>query len=1160
MADNNLIRITHALQHLRDGMAPYVAHELEEAFGEDWWQYSVLNRLNDVQRSGLPVSGFQEKLIGSLDCLNCLTLFADIHWNEVFSRKLSKEHRNWAIELKSVRARQSHPTPDKKFNDSDTWRALDTMTRLCEQIDGEQTEKIRELQRDFKYGSPTGTTAVLEAPTALPQVQNPPKAKAGASPPPAPPISVAPQGWRSIIQPQIDVQQGRYKNAEFAADLAQVARGEAAAEYQDPVEFFARTYVTEGMAGLLVQSLKRISGKDGEPVIELKTAFGGGKTHSMLALYHALRGRAPLAKIPNLKPILERAGLQNLPNAHVAVLVGTALDPNKSKRPPYMPGITINTIWGEMAAQIARSANNPKLYDLIKASDKNGRSPGSETLKELFDKAGPCVILLDELVAYGRKLSDKADIPAGTFANFISFIQELTEAARASKKSLVVASIPESDIEIGGAYGKIVLETIERTFGRMESIWKPVAANEGFEVVRRRLFLGCKDEPARAAVCNAFSEMYAQNPNDFPMETKEVEYRERLLSCYPIHPEIFDRLYTDWATLDGFQRTRGVLRMMAAVIHELWMSNDSSLMIMPGSLPMDVPPVRDEITHYLPEGWNAIVDAEVDGKKSIPYQKEQQQPRFANRQACRRLTRTIFLGSAPTGRQTNIKGIEASRIRLGTIQPRETISDFNDALSALASSLTYLFTNPSGDRYWFDTRPTLRKTVEDRATQIKTPDIEYEIEKRLRKVRKEPPFEGVHTVPSSSLDVPDEQTARLVVLHPNDSFKRGREDCAALTAAADILNNRGNTPRIYRNMLAFAAPDAELVKSLEQTVRIYLAWQSIKEDSEDLNLDAAQNRETRNNVERYERTVDDQLREAYCWLLTPHIDRSRDIKVIRWTPDRLSGGNESFVAKAAKKMLQNEQVITKWAPALLKMELDNLLWRDSNHIQIKTLWEQLCTYCYLPRLAAERVLTDAILTGLNSTEFFAWAAAVDGERYVDLKYNLYLSHADRSGYLVKIPAAEAQLAVEEAKRRAEEEQRREAETVLASKSRAASGAESGTIILTKEDDPPAVGPAIFGDGPYAPQGNADAPAIQPAPRPKNTRFYMSADLDTTRINRDMQKLAEEVIQHLTAVPGASVKVSLEVEAQYDKGFPPQTVRTVSENCRTLRVRSSEFDE
>ena len=214
----------------------------------------------------------------------------------------------------------------------------------------------------------------------------------------------------------------------------------------------------------------------------------------------------------------------------------------------------------------------------------------------------------------------------------------------------MVASIPESVIEIGGDAGKTALETIEHTFGRMEAIWKPVTASEGFEVVRRRLFLDCKDPDGRDAVCAKFSQMYIENQNDFPIEVKEVEYRQRMISCYPIHPEVFDRLYEDWATLERFQRTRGVLRLMASVIHELWMGNDAGFMIMPGSIPLDVPNVRDELTRHLSEGWNALVDREVDGRESIPYQTDKTNIRYGGRLVARRVARTVMLGSAPTVR------------------------------------------------------------------------------------------------------------------------------------------------------------------------------------------------------------------------------------------------------------------------------------------------------------------------------------------------------------------------------------------------------------------------------------------------------------------------------------------------------------------------------
>lgn len=984
----NYTKVQQAFRVLHPLLAGYICQEMRREYQDNWWQ-EVLMTLSDQVRDLPDDNGDYAALMDSLDMANCLRLF-DRKWNDLFKRKLSIDYRTWAKELMGVRNKLAH-IGGTDFSEDDTWRALDTMARLCEAFDDEAAEEIRKILRQLRYGSAEGSTNVVE-------VAAPTKPKAAHTGIMSKTLSGLPS-WRDVMEPHPDVAQGRYKNAEFAADLAQVARGEGAFEYRDPVEFFARTYVTEGMTGLLVQALKRVSGKDGEPVIQLKTAFGGGKTHSMLALYHMMRG----------------------------------------------------------------------------------------------------------------------------------------------KNSLVVASIPESNIEIGGEAGKNALETIEHTFGRMESIWKPVAANEGFEVVRRRLFLDCKDPEARDRVCTAFSQMYQNNPGDFPADTKEVDYRDRMISCYPIHPEIFDRLYDDWSTLERFQRTRGVLRLMAAVIHELWMGSDASAMILPGSISLDAPNVRDELIRYLPEGWNSIVNTEIDGKNSVPYQKDQSNQRYGRIMASRRVARTIMLGSAPTVRSQSVRGIEASRIRLGVVQPGENIADFNDALNTLRGSLAYLYTNTSGDRYWFDTRPTLRKTAQDRATQVAEADVEEEIETRLKKLRKEEPFAGLHVCPASSLDVSDDQAVRLVILRPDETYRANASSALALTAAENILNTRGTAPRIYRNMLAFVAPDQEAVISLKQAVRDFRAWRSIQDDKETLNLDVTQNREVDANLHRSNDTVEARIRETYCWLLTPEIDRFVDMKTILWDATRISGGTDSIVSRASRKMQQSETLITKWAPALLQMELDEVLWKDADHIQIKKLWEYLCTYCYLPRLAKFSVLEDAIRTGLNSQEYFALAAGYTGDRYVELRYNQFVDCINTSDLLVKLDPARKQLLAEKS-----------APAVVVQPTQTAQGGEQPTLFNLPPDAP--IDPTVTLHQPPTAQ-----PAAVPAP-PKNTRFYMTAELDTTRINRDVQRLVEEVITHLLSADGCKVSVTLDVTADAPDGLSTPIVRTVMENCKTLKVKDFGVDE
>lgn len=1127
-------RILHPL------MAGYIGQEFGRVYKNGWWQ-EVLDALSD--QYDLPEAGDYGELIDSLDVMNCLRLI-DRRWNEVFRTKLSLDYRTWAKELVGVRNKAAH-IGGQDFSKSYAERALDTMALLCEGFDAEGVEEIRAIYRKVRYGSEEGSVAA--EPTAAPAQKKASRQNEGVM---TKSFGKNLPSWREVMQPHPDVAEGRYRAAEFAADLAQVSRGEGSIEYRDPVEFFNRTYVTEGMAGLLVESLQRISGQGGEPVIQLKTAFGGGKTHSMLALYHLVHGGIRADHIPSLKPILERAGLNELPKANVAVLVGTSLDPTRKKNPPNLPKYTVNTIWGEMAYQLVTSAGAPELYAIVSDADRKGVSPGSEALKTLFDACGPCLVLMDELVAYAKKIYGVDGLPAGSFDNFITFIQEITEAARASKNSIVVASIPESDREIGGDAGQIALEAIEHTFGRMESIWKPVAANEGFEVVRRRLFLDCKDPESRDAVCNAFSSMYQENASDFPLAAKEVEYRDRMISCYPIHPEIFDRLYGDWATLETFQRTRGVLRLMSAVIHELWMANDSSAMIMPGSIPLNVSNVRDELVRYLPETWNSIVDREVDGKDSIPYQKDRENHRYGQKLAARRVARTIMLGSAPSTaalRDQTLRGLETSSIRLGVVQPGENIADFNDALNTLHGSLSYLYNNQGGTRYWFDTKPTLRKTSEDRASQVSDADVTMEIEERLGKLRGEYPFSKIHICPVSSNDIPDDQTARLVILRPQHSFRRanGKDSGQALTTIEEFLNTRGTSPRVYRNMLAFVAPDEDKLRDLQAEVKRLIAWQSILSDKDDLNLDGGQEREAESSLKRSDTTVKQRIKETYCWLLVPYIDQYEDIKTIQWEISNLGGGDDEIVPKTIKKMIQGEQIISAWAPALLKMSLDELLWKDSNDISVKRLWEYLCTYCYLPRLANYEVLEEAIRKGIHSTEFFGIAAGYTGDRYIDLKLNENVYAINKSDLLVKPSVAMKQIM---------EQQKQQAEQQGAQNAGTGGGSAQGAVTNSVGES----------NGQYQTGGSSTQTGAGTdsgaAAAPKNTRFFMSAKLDNTRVNKNVNDYLTEVIQHLMSVDGADVELTLEVSVSAPGGIPSSTVRTVSENCRTLKIQNFGFED
>ena len=1116
---SNHQRVTEGFQALTEVLAPYVARELGAKYGMEWWNEGVLGVLYDNQKRDLPADGGDEELIHRLDAARCLILI-DVQWENLFRRKLSREHRTWVKELLATRNKWAHKGR-RDMSDEDAWRALDTMTRLIEQMDSEATERLRALARTVRYGAEGPSTAVRE----VEERKSSEREKDTGVLTVSPRQGVRP--WREIARPHPDVAAGRYRQAEFAADLSQVARGTAEVEYQDPVEFFARTYLTEGIRGLLLQALNRIIGNGGEPVIQLKTAFGGGKTHSLLALYHLLRGRAPLDKLPHVVELLKEAGIERVPAARVAVVVGTAMNPTKERRPPNLPGITVRTLWGEIGAQLAEQAGDKKLYDHVRSADRKGVPPGSETLRELFDACGPCLILIDELVAYARKIYGVEGLPAGSFDAVQTFIQELTEAVRSSKNTALVATIPESDIEIGGQAGQETLSRIEHTFGRMEAIWKPVGSEEGFEVVRRRLFLPLDDEPARDDVCRAFSALYRDGGGEFPAECREARYLERMKACYPIHPEVFDRLYNDWATLERFQRTRGVLRLMAAVIHDLWIRNDASLMIMPGALGLDAVTVREELTRYLPEGWTSVLESDVDGRNSGPLRIDSENPRFGQVMAGRRVTRTIFLGSAPHVAEQQVRGVEDVRVRLAVVQPGEQVSVFNDALSQLSDRLTYLYRK--GRRYWYDTRPNLRRTVEERAQQFTDDQVESEIERRVRDAtrRERGDFKGVHACPTSSSDVPDEQEARLVVLRPSESHKSSDEESAALMAAGDTLANRGASSRQNRNTLGFLAPDREVMEGLKQEARRFLAWQSVVRDHDALNLDAYQRREASEGEKDSDKTVRLRLNEAYRWLLVPtqHVANA-NVGSLEWDVARATGNGDSIVARASRRMRGSEHLIVKWSPALLKMELDRWFWKDHDYVAVKTVWDALSAYCYLPRLRDQAVFVDAIQDGITSGDYFGYATSVSPDsRYEGLNLGTPAAaiYVDAASVLVKPDVARAQIEME-------------------------------------RPEPGAPGPEP-GRGPGAPPiPGGPTPGEQPPGPRLRRRFFGTVEINPDRAGRDMGQVAEEVLQHLTTLKSGKVKVTVEIEAEVREGVSDDVQRVINENCQTLRFKSHGFEE
>ncbi|HEX7027379.1 MAG TPA: Swt1 family HEPN domain-containing protein [Gammaproteobacteria bacterium] len=1113
MAITNQERIGKAMELLRQGLGPFIKREFDNVFQAEAEAKAAAYAGSD--------RALAKKALAEWDVAPLLKLMWE-SWNEVFRRTLGHAERTLVSELRDVRNRWAH---QERFSSDDAYRALDSAHRLLLAVSAPEAADIEKMKTELlrlRFDE---------------QVRGE-KRKAGGSL-----IDAATSGglkpWREIVTPHKDVASGRYQQAEFAADLWQVHLGEGSDEYKHPEEFFRRTYLTESLKRMLVGAVQRLSGQGGDPVVQLQTNFGGGKTHSMLALYHLFSGATP-GKLPGIDAVLADADVEKLPKARRVVLVGNKISPgNPAKKPD---GTIVRTLWGELAWQLG----GKQAFARIAADDENATSPG-DAIRELFNEYGPCLILIDEWVAYARQLHDQSDLPAGSFETQFTFAQALTESAKLASNCLLVISLPASDtagsphthaddVEVGGVRGREALDRLRNVIGRVESSWRPASAEEGFEIVRRRLFeplAGPEQFKQRDVVARTFTDFYRTQAAEFPPECRNADYEKRMQAAYPIHPEVFDRLYTDWSTLVKFQRTRGVLRLMAAVIHSLWEKGDRNPLILPSTLPIDDPRVQFELTRYLSDNWVPVIEKDVDGPNSLPLQIDGEVPNLGKLHATRRIARTIYLGSAPTSDAAH-RGLEDRRIKLGCAMPGESPAIFGDALRRLAATATYLYQD--GPRFWYSTQPTVTKLAEDRADQIKrdSDKIYHELERRLRMdIRNPGDFSRIHPLPNSGSDVSDDLEARLVILGPDHPYSKEAGNSAE-TAAKEILESRGTTPRLFRNTLIFLAADKVRLDDLEEAICKYLAWDSILAETDVLDLSPFQVKQAQTQKHAADGAVTARLPETYQWLLVP--EQRNPQAPITWQPIRVSG-NDALAVRTSKKLRSEELLITTLGSTILRKHLDDVpLWRG-NHVVIRQLVEDFARYLYLPRVADPMVLINAVQDGLNlitwTSDTFAYAESFDEKagRYLGLRAGQRIMVTqDSTSLLVKPEVASAQI---------------EAETSQIQK--------QGEKNRPTPDDGTSTGNGDQGNKPDPATTGSTANA---APR----RFHGSVQLDPERAGRDASKVAEEVISHLVGLIDSEVRVTLEIEAIIPNGAPDHVVRTVTENSQSLKFTTHGFEK
>ncbi|ADC90220.1 ATPase (AAA+ superfamily)-like protein [Thermocrinis albus DSM 14484] len=522
-----------------------------------------------------------------------------------------------------------------------------------------------------------------------------------------------------IAQPHRDIVEGKLTMDVFAADLWEVVKGTAKQDYQDPHLFFSKTYMTNGLKNILDIAKERLEGKRGDAIIQLQTPFGGGKTHTLIALYHKAREWG----------------------AKVAVFDGTAPDP-RDVRP-----------WEEIERQLTGE---------VKLT-KGDISPGKEKLAKLLEENAPVLILMDEILAYATKSAGVKIGDSDLSAQTLAFIQELTGAVSSVGNALLVLTLPSSILELYDENAQRILETLTKIIGRTAKIYAPVGDEEIEHVVRARLFEKVDESEAKKVV-NEFVE-YAKREG-LLSEDEAENYRQKFLRSYPFKPEVIDVLYKRWGSFPTFQRTRGVLRLLSLVIYDLMKENKPFIRL--GDFNLNNKEIRRELIEHIGSEWDSIIAQDITsddaGAKKVDAAIGSA---YTSYKLGTKVSTTIFMMSF-SGRGE--RGTSIREIKHSVALPELPSSVIDTTINHLKEKLYYL----SDDGLFFTNQANLNKIIVDREGVISDDEI-YEEEKNIvnKYLPKSSPVFKWYINPQFSRDVPDSPELKLIILDrskPEDEF------------------------------------------------------------------------------------------------------------------------------------------------------------------------------------------------------------------------------------------------------------------------------------------------------------------------------------------------------------------------------------------------------
>lgn len=702
--------------------------------------------------------------------------------------------------------------------------------------------------------------------------------------------------FTTVAVPHDDILKEKLTMDVFAADLWQVYKGSAPAEYQDPREFFRKTFLTKGMSYLIDVVRKRLEGRGGDSVIQLQTPFGGGKTHSLIALYHKAKTEF---------------------NAKVVVLSGTAFDPRDT------------FLWEEIERQLTGKV------DILKGNI----SPGKEKLRKVLENHQPLLILMDEILAYTIK-ADGVKVGNTTLGDqTLCFIQELTETLSTLSNAVLVFTLPSSLLEHFDEKGEKRFQQLQKFVGRMEKVLTPIEDEEVAHVIRKRLFKYV-DESLAEEIIQEFTD-YAEREGFLKMD--KVLYKQRFKASYPFQPEVIDVLYKRWGSFPTFQRTRGVLRLLALVVKSL---KDSNLpFISLGDIDLSNEEIRRELIKHIGSEYDSVIAADITSSNSGAKKVDASLGlSYLSFRLGTKIATTIFMYSFSGGPE---KGATLSEIKLSCARPEFQSSIIVEALEKLRNTLFYL--SDSESIYLFTNKPNLNRILLIKMDGISEARLIEEEEHLLKQVFKKSEHFDIYICPKHTRDIPDSEKLKLIIMESNNP-----------TMIKEFIETYGERPRVYRNTMIFLCPlEGEKSKSLDM-LRKKLAWEEIEKDR-NLELTPDQKERVKENIKTLNEGIKERIKSVYRIVYLPNKDE----------PERIDLGAPTYIGKKEytdeiyTRLKEEGKFLEKISPRLLKEKYLKI----KDYVQTKNILDSFYKIPGELRIKNKEVLARAIKEGVRLGEF-----------------------------------------------------------------------------------------------------------------------------------------------------------------------------------------------